>query len=129
MPQFGDGSQYPMKAATPATLLRRAVIDIGATGAPTVNTDPGIGVTRNTTGLYDVTFNPIADYTKTLPVLEVGVLKSAATTVAGAVIVAFSPTNGTAQFRTFLATPGTGVDPANGDQLWLELKAGISPAR
>lgn len=129
MPTFGEGSLYPVKAGTPDTINRRMVIDIGATGAPTVFGDAGMGCTRNAVGLYDITFPPIADYTKTLPVLDAGINKSAATTVAGVAKPAFNPGAGTAQIRLYLATPGTAVEAASGDQIWVEIKAGGSGVR
>lgn len=129
MPNYGDGSTYPMKSGTMDTISRRMVIDIGATGAPTVFGDPGMGATRNTVGVYDITFPPIADYTKTLPILDAGINKSAATTVAGVAKLAFAPGSGTAQIRLYLATPGTGVEAASGDQIWIEINAGGSGVR
>lgn len=129
MPQFGDGSRFPVVAATATTCIFRAVIDIGATGAPTAQCDNGFTISRVSAGLYNITFPPIPDYTKTLPVLEAGVNQSPATTVAGCVPVAFAPASGTAQIRFFLATPGTGVDPANGDQVYVCITAGMSGSR
>lgn len=129
MPSFGDGSDFPVTAKTANTCILRAVIDIGATGAPTAQCDSGFTISRVSAGLYNITFPPIPDYTKTLPVLEGGINASAATTVAGCVPVAFAPGSGTAQIRFFLATPGTGVDPANGDQVWVQIVAGKSGSR
>lgn len=129
MPQFGDGNHYAMFAKTQSTSLLRAVIDIGATGAPTANCDSGFTITRTGVGTYNITFPPIADYTKTLPVPEVGIVQSAARTVAGAVMTAFSPSNGTGTFNLYLATPGTPVEAANGDQIYFCLTAGMSGSR
>ena len=127
--ELGSFGVSPVHAQTPGTRIHRAVIDIGAAGAPTVNGDSGITVTRTGTGAYSFTVPPIPDYTKTLPTLFVDILQSAVPTVAMATVLTYNPSTGAGTFKTALATPGTGVDPASGDQLVLILIAGTSGSR
>lgn len=122
--RHGDGNLTPARDSLTNTVRRRVHVDIGASGAATVFGDANITVVKNTTGVYDVTFPPIADYTLTSPQLFVDVQKSAVPTVAGCVVTAVDFAAGTARFSTFLATPGTPVQPASGDKLVLEITAG-----
>jgi hypothetical protein len=105
-----------------------AYVAIGASGAATVSQSGGalITVTKNTTGIYDVTFPPFAASATSLCTIQVRVILSAAMTVSQATCIAFSPTAGTAQFKTALNTAGTGVEPANGDALLVVVEGGKS---
>jgi len=89
-------------------------VDIGATGAPTIDAtkcdDPGITITRASAGLYDLVFPKCVDVRIDIEVT------SATPTVFGAVLLAKSATAGTAQFRTYNGA-GAATNPANGDDL------------
>lgn len=123
--RFGDGNLTPVLDSKTGSVRRRVCVDIGGTGAPTVSGgDTNIGITRSTTGTYSITFPPCADRTLTAPILDAGIQVSAAPTVAACRISAIDFSAGTATLITFLATPGTPVDPANGDKLWIEMVAG-----
>jgi hypothetical protein len=103
-------------------VLGLVLIDIGATGAPTVRTGSarGIAVTRNTTGTYDVTF-PACSLAVILPFPVVS------TTIESCQGQALSASAGTAQFTTDVAA-GTAADPANGNViglLFIGAKSGV----
>jgi hypothetical protein len=123
----GDLGQYPIRARRDS-VLARALIDIGATGAPTVSGDQGIAITRTGVGTYTGTFPACPTDTLSLPTLDIRVQKSAAVTVAGVVITALSMTLGTVSFQVYLNTAGTPVEAANGDRLVFELISGVSAA-
>lgn len=130
MPLFlgvlGDTQRSVARTTVLNTVVRRAYVAIGASGAATVTqvADAAGGTitcVKNTTGIYDVTFPIQAAVATSVPILKVGVMLSAAATVAGSYIKAYSPTAGTAQIVTYLNTAGTPVEPANGDLLFIEL--------
>lgn len=123
---LGDYAPAPMKAQGLNTVLSRAVVAIGASGAATVDGDSGWTCTKNTTGTYDVTFPIVSANARAVFVARV--MLSAAATVAGSYTKALSFTAGTAQIITYLNTAGTPVEPANGDYLYLELIATIGGA-
>lgn len=102
---------------------RRVLVNIGATGAPTLSpaSGTGFGITRSSAGTYALTFPALPSGGTAY--VKVGVALSAATTVSQATVTAFSGTAGTATFVTALNAAGTAVDPANGDILWIELTA------
>jgi hypothetical protein len=110
------------------TIVRRAYVAIGASGAATVTqaADAAGGTitcVKNTTGVYDITFPILAAVATSIPTIRVWVILSAATTVSQAFCKAFSPTAGTAQAVTALNAAGTPVEPANGDILGIEIVA------
>lgn len=118
---LGDTQRNVQRSNIDNVVRRWCLINIGATGAPTVAPAAvtAITVTRTGAGTYNVTF-PAQLSTATCYVRAYVVL-SAATTVAQATITAFSQTAGTATFVTALNAAGTAVDPANGDILMLEV--------
>lgn len=125
---LGDVLRSQARTTVQNTLVRRAYVAIGASGAATVTqvADAAGGTitcVKNATGIYDVTFPALAAIATSVPILKVGVMLSAAATVAGSYIKAFSPTAGTAQIVTYLNTAGTPVEPANGDLLFIEISA------
>jgi hypothetical protein len=124
---IGDLGQYPLRARRDS-VLARALIDIGATGAPTVSGDQGITITRTGVGTYTGTFPPCPTDTVALPTLDIRVQKSAAATVAQCLITALSMTAGTCSFQVYLNTAGTPVEAANGDRLVFELISGVTSA-
>lgn len=134
MPLFkgllGDTQSAVQRCVVPNTHTWRAHVAVGASGAPTVSTATDsaggvIGVTRNTTGVYDITYPIMAAVATSVPSIRADILQSAATTVAKCYPKAFAPTSGTAQIVTFLNTAGTPVDPANGDSFFIEV-TGVS---
>jgi hypothetical protein len=130
---LGDTQRALMRCATPNTNVWRAYVAVGATGAPTVTTSTdaaggAIGVTRNTTGVYDITFPVLAAVGTSIPSIRAWILQSATPTVAQAFPKAFAPTSGTAQIVTALNAAGTPVDPANGDSFMVEIVAASTVA-
>lgn len=134
MPKYvgglGDTQSAVIRCPVANTVTWRAYVAVGATGAPTVSTfadanGQSIGVTRNSTGSYAITFPALAAVGTSIPSIRAWILQSAAGTVAGAFQTAFAPTSGTATVITYLATPGTPVDPANGDSFMVEV-TGVS---
>jgi hypothetical protein len=126
MAGVGDKSQYPVRATKHDAVYGWAVVDIGASGAATVTTNCGITCVKNTTGVYDVTFPPFPAQATSHAYIGMRILKSAATTVAQAGCLAYDLAAGTAQFKTALNTAGTGVEPASGDQLLIEICGGYT---
>jgi len=126
MAGFGDKAQAPVRATKHDTVYGWAVVDIGASGAATVTSNCGITCVKNTTGVYDVTFSPFPAQSTSHAYISLRVLKSAAVTVANAVCLAYDLSAGTAQFKTSLNTAGTGVEPASGDQLLIEICGGYT---
>jgi hypothetical protein len=122
----GDYGRYPASTGKQSTVRRKARVDIGASGAATVNanSDPGFTCVKNTTGVYDVTFPkcPAAGN----PTIRAYVQLSAASTVSQANFIAVDFQAGTGQFKSALNTAGTGVEPASGDIIVIELDTGIS---
>lgn len=123
----GNSALYPLRTQKHDRIVMEGVVDIGASGAATLNGDPSIlTFVKNTTGVYDVTFDTLPAQATSRALLEVWILKSATPTVANARIIAFAPTSGTAQIATFLNTAGTPVEPASGDQIGIRITAGIT---
>lgn len=108
-----------MRVADDDTVTFRAYVAIGASGAATTSNGNATYITcvKNTTGVYDVTFPVFAASATSLATIKVNVVLSATPTVSQATVVAFSPTAGTAQFKTALNAAATGVEPASGDAL------------
>ena len=126
MAVFGQTGGYPVRALKQETILARGIVDIGASGAATLTTDGGIlTCTKNTTGVYDVTFDPIQTQATSLAFVRAKVLKSAAPTVGNAITLAYSLSAGTWQFTTNGNAIATPVEPASGDQILLEIVASI----
>lgn len=89
-----------------------SVVDIGAAGAPTVNSnqsDPEIGWTRTGAGVYDVTFPPCPR-----GIFDPKIVRTAAPTVFTVHVTARNMPAGTATVR-FNNAAGAATDPANGD--------------
>jgi hypothetical protein len=125
---LGDALRPQIRSTINNTLVRRAYVAIGASGAATVTqaTDAAGGTitcVKNTTGIYDVTFPKLDAVATSVPLIRVWVVLSTATTVAQAFCKAYSPTAGTAQFVTALNAAGTPVEPASGDILAIEIVA------
>jgi len=125
---LGDVMRSAVRASTQNTIIRRAYVAIGASGAATVTqtTDASGGTitcVKNTTGIYDITFPVLAAVATSIPTIRVWVVLSTATTVSQAFCKAFSPTAGTAQAVTALNAAGTPVEPASGDILAIEIVA------
>jgi len=110
----GDMDKKPAYNGRGMRLLACCHVDIGATGAPTVDAtkcdDPGITITRASAGIYDLVYPKCVDVRINIEAM------SPLGTVLGAVLLAKSATAGTAQFRTF-NDAGTATDPASGDDL------------
>lgn len=121
--QLGDVQKWPLFGAYRDQVIYPVIVNIGATGAPTLVGGADWTIVRNSAGNYSVTFPPTVAQATSLTRLKGGIVKSAASTVTKIVVTAFSETAGTATFVTAL-TSATAVDPANGDILWLELVGG-----
>jgi hypothetical protein len=92
----------------------------GATGGTGESLPAGFTVTKNTTGLYDVTFPPA----KTIVFFGAFVQFSTTPTVSRIYgKTAVDQTGGTWQFATCGDTQGTPVEPASGDVLVIEFAA------
>lgn len=118
---IGDSQLRCERTNIQGTLRRRALVKIGAAGAPTLSpTGTTFGITRSKAGTYAVTF-PQQGGSADNAYLKAGVALSTLPTVRVAVITAFNPAAGTATFTTVLDASATPVDPANGDMLWMEL--------
>lgn len=119
---FGDALRTFVRNGNLDTLVRRAYIAIGATGAPTITTADGITVTRTGVGTYTGTFPLVAAVSATaIPTIRAWVVLSAVPTVSQCTITAFSPTAGTFGFTVALNAAATGVEAANGDILGIEI--------
>lgn len=114
---LGNVSASPVLATGTNTRISRCMVAIGASGAATVDADPGWTVTKNTTGVYDVTFPTSCSTARAI--LKCGVALSPALTVVNAVATAVSYTAGTATVKTLLNDAA--AQPASGDYIWLEL--------
>lgn len=124
MGRFGDGNFTPCYDSIKDTGSRRLIVDVGAANALTLSGDTlALGCTRTGVGTFALTFPACVDYTKSGAILDADIQLSPTPTVAGCIITAIDFSAGTATLKTFLATPGTPVDPANGDRFWFELKA------
>lgn len=126
MPTIGQQGRFPMRSPKSDAVVSWIVVDIGASGAATVRTGscPGWTCAKNATGVYDITFpvfhsNGAAGFVSRIQ-------KSAVPTVAMVTPIALDTAAGTAQVKTALATPGTGVEPASGDVLFFALVGGAS---
>lgn len=109
----GDLANKPCNSAKNAALLMRAKVDIGATGAPTLDatkSTPGISITRADTGDYDIVF-PGCHFA----FVQIGIVSPLATVIA-AVVTAKDSAAGTASLLTVDAA-GAAADPASGDDL------------
>lgn len=113
-------------SATRDQVVFRATIDIGAAGAASFaassgvakggKDDPGITAVLNGTGTYDIT------YPKGKNAWFKITLKSAASTVVGAIVTASVPTAGTATIRTLAGVnAAAATNPASGDAIMLEI--------
>jgi|SRR6185436_9979241 len=120
---LGDYDFTPLRAQGLNTVISRAVVAIGASGAATVDGDRGWTCVKNATGIYDVTFPAVSANARAI--FNARVMLSVSATVAGSYTKALSTTAGTAQIVTYLNTAGTPVEPASGDYLFLELIATI----
>ena len=118
---FGDALRSQVRTGTANTIMKRAYVAIGASGAATVTTSDGITCVKNTTGVYDVTYAISTAVSATNQPSVRAWVYSPATTVANAYVKAFTPASGTCQIVTFLNTAGTPVEPASGDVLWIEI--------
>lgn len=127
MANLGDRQRWGASAQKHDRVTAEAYVDIGASGAATLAGDPSIlTCVKNTTGVYDVTFDPFPAQATSRFLPQVWITKSATPTVAATRIIAFNPTAGTMQFATYLNTAGTPVEPANGDQLAIRLTGGFT---
>ena len=125
---LGDTQRAVSRTNVLNTVIRRAYVAIGASGAATVTcpADAAGGVitcVKNTTGVYDVTFPATAAVATSVPTIRTWVVLSPTPTVAQAYAKAFAPTSGTAQIVTALNAAATPVEPANGDILAIEIIA------
>jgi hypothetical protein len=123
---FGDKGRYPVGATKHDTVLGWAVVDIGASGAATTTTNCGITCVKSATGVYDVTFAPFPAQSGSHAYIKMRVLKSATPTVSQATCLAYDLAAGTAQFKTALNAAATGVEPASGDQLLIQIVGGYT---
>lgn len=92
--------------------------DIGASGAITVDsteTDSGVSVSKNTTGVYDITYPACLNASIVAQLLPTGTPD-----LAQFVLAAKSATAGTAQVQ-HVAAGGSVANPANGDKLIVDL--------
>lgn len=118
----GDYESWPHSSYRGERITSVLQVAIGADGAPTATSDnAGVSITRDDTGVYDLVY-PACNRCH----IEVQIV-SADATVAGWVLLAKDSEAGTAQIRTFLATPGTAVDPADGDELSIRLDMDANP--
>lgn len=102
---------YPTRGGEINTVLSRAVVPIGGTGAPgTIAGAPGFTIARASAGFYNITFPPCVDISIFVQ------LMSPVPTVFDAVVTARNAAAGTATIKTYNAA-GTITDPANGDEL------------
>lgn len=123
---LGDGSNSPMKSCTPDLVSSKCIVNIGATGAPTVLAGRSEWTfTRTGTGTYTATMPTNRAQANSMAHLRGHVQLSAAKTVGNVIITAVDFAAGTFGFTTAI-TAGTAADPANGDQLVFELEAGIA---
>lgn len=124
---IGDQNKWMAYACKRDTVASKAIVDIGATGAPTVNSgsDPDWTVTRASAGVYNITFPPTPAQNICGSELCAWISLSSAVTVTTATVTAVNYTAGTATIRTTLGG-ATAADPASGDQFCIELTAGLS---
>lgn len=123
---IGQYGRHPLRSLKAETTISWCVVDIGASGAATVRTGscPGWTCAKNATGVYDITYPPC-------PAAGAAgfigrIQKSATPTVAMCTALALDTAAGTAQVKTALATPGTGVEPASGDVLFFAVISGAT---
>lgn len=123
----GNIARWPVVSDKHDRMLMACTVDIGASGAATVvGAGAGITCVKSATGVYDVTFPAVPPNATTVAYLKAGIKMSATPTVSQATVLAFSETAGTAQFKTALNAAATGVEPASGDKLWIEVWAGYT---
>lgn len=120
MPNLADQSYYPASGGRGQPISWRSVVDVGGSGAPTINSDasdPGFTWTRTGAGVYNITF-PACPRGDIIP----KIIKTAAPTVFTAHVTALSVTAGTATIR-FNNAAGAATDPASGDIIGAQLEA------
>lgn len=118
--------QGVLRVNNPNSIQWTAYVAVGASGAATVSQNGStaagpVTCVKNTTGIYDITFPVMVASATSLAHCDVRIALSAAATVAGAYVKAFSPTAGTAQIVTYLNTAGTPVEPASGDAFTVKI--------
>lgn len=123
---LGDGPNYTTRSNTIDEVRSKCIVNIGATGAPTVLTGRSEWTfTRTGAGTYTATFPTNRAQANSGATLLAWVQLSAAKTVADIIITAIDFAAGTMSFTTALSG-SLAADPANGDQLAFELTAGIA---
>ena len=123
---MGQYGRHPARTTKAEATISWCVVDIGASGAATVRTGscPGWTCTKNATGVYDIVFPAFPAAGGAM--FEGRIHKSATPTVAMCTTLAVDTAAGTAQVKTALATPGTGVEPASGDVLAFSVIGGVT---
>jgi len=123
---LGDGSATVCRHSTPDHVSTKCIVNIGATGAPTVLTGRTEWTfTRTGIGTYTGTMPKSRSQATSGTTLRGWVQLSAAKTVGNVIFTAVDFTAGTFGFTTAI-TAGTAADPANGDQLAFLLDGGIA---
>lgn len=114
MANLANANAKPYRAADKELVKQFCYVDVGATGAATVDSSASSSdftCTRTGAGTYNLAFKACVDATH--PQVS---LKSAALTVVGVVCTAFNPGAGTATIKTLAGVnAATATDPANGD--------------
>lgn len=116
---LADQSYQPSQGGRGVPITWRSVVNVGAAGAPTPDSDasdPGFTWARTGAGVYNVTF-PACPRGDIIP----KIVRSAASTVFTAVVTALDVRAGTATIR-FNNAAGAATDPANGDIIGCQLE-------
>lgn len=119
MTALADQNSFPQKAGRGMMTDWLSIVNVGASGAPTPDTnksDPGFTWARASAGVYNITFPPCPR-----GVIKPLIVKTATPTVFTAHVTAFSDTAGTATIR-YNNAAGAATDPANGDIIGCVLK-------
>lgn len=123
---LGDGSNTVCRHSTPDHVSTKCIVNIGATGAPTVLTGRSEWTfTRTGTGAYTGTMPKSRSQATSGVTLRGWVTLSAAKTIGNVIITAVDYAAGTFGFTTAI-TAGTAADGANGDQIAFILDGGIA---
>lgn len=113
----GDTDRRPATVVSRTTVKQWAVVDIGATGAPTVaDSSRGVTITRTGAGAYTLAFLPATGGLG----LKVRAIKTA--TIIAVTNTAVDLTAGTATIVCRVGA-GTATDPASGDKLLIEVES------
>lgn len=115
MTYVSEVAKSPVRAGLLQPCIVQALADIGATGAPTLdtNSDPGVTITRAGAGDYDLTF-PIGGVVRPPKIVAVS------DNIDVVQVRAFDAAAGTCSIQCYSDGGSTAADPSSGSELYFE---------